>query len=375
VSSVEIRDVIKSFQSKDKQAALALDRVSFKAEEGEFLALLGPSGCGKSTLLRIIAGLESPDSGDVVIGGSRVNDVPAAKRRISMVFQNYALYPHLSVAENIVFGLKVRKVPAAERAARLERAASMLGLEDFLSRRPAELSGGQRQRVALGRAVVSQTDIVLMDEPLSNLDAKLRQQMREELRGLQQELGLTVIYVTHDQVEAMTMADHVVVMRKGAIEQSASPIELYQRPETVTVAGFIGAPPMNLLPAHYEGGSATITGTNEAVSFPLPDPGVGDIIVGARAEHLRIDGDGVVFTGTAKVVEYLGADTILGLDIGLPNRLMARLPGVVPLSLGQTVRLGIDRERVNVFASESGKRIEGGAGIDGAPIAAGAASS
>lgn len=359
MSSVEIRDVTKSFKSKDKQAALALDHVSFRAESGEFLALLGPSGCGKSTLLRIIAGLEAPDSGDVVIGDRRVNDVSAVKRRISMVFQNYALYPHLSVAENIVFGLKVRKVRAPEITVRLERAASMLGLGDLLNRRPSELSGGQRQRVALGRAVVSQTQIVLMDEPLSNLDAKLRQQMREELRGLQQELGLTVIYVTHDQVEAMTMADQVVVMRKGEIEQSASPITLYQRPETVTVAGFIGSPPMNLLPAEGDGGIVTVRGASGPISFPLSWPDTGDVVIGARAEHLSIDGRGIVFSGIAKVVEYLGADTILGLDIGQPAKLMARLPGVVPLTVGQTIRLGIDPSNINVFSAVSGRRIEG----------------
>ncbi|MGH8798004.1 MAG: ABC transporter ATP-binding protein, partial [Caldimonas sp.] len=205
MSSVEIRGIGKTFKSHDKASPPALSDVSFRAEAGQFLALLGPSGCGKSTLLRIIAGLESADAGDILIGDRRVNDVPAARRQIAMVFQNYALYPHLSVAENIVFGLKVRKVAPAERARRLQSVAEMLGLADYLERRPAQLSGGQRQRVALGRAIVGQSQIVLMDEPLSNLDAKLRQQMREELRSLQRELGLTVIYVTHDQVEAMTM--------------------------------------------------------------------------------------------------------------------------------------------------------------------------
>jgi ABC-type sugar transport system ATPase subunit len=362
VSSVEIRGVSKAFRTRDLALARAVDNVTFRAEAGQFLALLGPSGCGKTTLLRIVAGLETPDAGDVLIGERRVNDVPAAKRRIAMVFQNYALYPHLSVAENIVFGLKVRKVSAAERAQRLQEAARMLGLADYLGRKPSELSGGQRQRVALGRAVVSQAQIVLMDEPLSNLDAKLRQQMREELRGLQQQLGLTVIYVTHDQVEAMTMSDRVVVMRRGEVEQCASPIDLYQRPATVTVAGFIGSPPMNLLPATWQASAAEVVTASGALGFPValaqPPAGAHDVLVGIRAEHLRLSGDGVAIAGVARVVEYLGADTIVGLDIGMPDRLMARLPGVVRFSIGQPVRLRVDPADLSVFDAASGRRLE-----------------
>jgi ABC-type sugar transport system ATPase subunit len=358
MSAVEVRAVSKTFASGGKAAKPALHGVSFRAEAGQFLALLGPSGCGKSTLLRIVAGLESADSGDVLIGERRVNDVPAAKRRIAMVFQSYALYPHLSVAENIVFGLKVRKVPAEERARRLRDAAAMLGLVDYLERKPAQLSGGQRQRVALGRAIVGQSQIVLMDEPLSNLDAKLRQQMREELRSLQRELGLTVLYVTHDQVEAMTMADRVVVMRQGEIEQCASPVELYQRPASTVVAAFIGSPPMNLSPATIGGGAATLRSAS-APTFPhaLADAGERDVLIGIRPEQVRLGGAGVALAGTARTVEYLGADTIVGVDVGLPDKLMARLPGLVDIAPGSALEVRVDPAEASVFA-RSGRRLE-----------------
>jgi sn-glycerol 3-phosphate transport system ATP-binding protein len=361
VSAVEIRDVSKTFKGSDKTSPPALSGVSFRAEAGQFLALLGPSGCGKSTLLRIIAGLEHADAGDVLIGDRRVNDVPAARRQVAMVFQSYALYPHLSVAENIVFGLKVRKVPPEERAKRLQNAAAMLGLADYLERRPSQLSGGQRQRVALGRAIVGQSQIVLMDEPLSNLDAKLRQQMREELRGLQRELGLTVIYVTHDQVEAMTMADRVVVMRRGEIEQCAAPVELYQRPATTVVAAFIGSPPMNLLPATASGGTVVLRNA-EATTLPLAlpdgDAETNDVLVGIRAEHVRVGVAGVALAGIARSIEYHGADTIVGLDLGLADKLMARLPGLVEIALGERVEVRVDPAEISVFSAASGRRIE-----------------
>ena len=240
---IELEKVSKSWG--DVQA---VDQVSFTAPAGELLVVLGPSGCGKSTVLRLIAGLETVSAGAIRIEGKDVTGLPPAKRNLSMVFQSYALFPHLSVAENIVFGLKVRKLAAAERQRRLERAMELLGLQGLLLRKPAELSGGQRQRVALGRAIVSEAPVCLMDEPLSNLDAKLRHEMRREIRTLQQRLGITMIYVTHDQVEAMTMADKIVLLNAGRVEQFAPPEELYARPATVFAAGFIGTPPMNLLP-------------------------------------------------------------------------------------------------------------------------------
>src|SRR5499427_8450996 len=232
------------------------------------LVLLGPSGCGKSTTLRLIAGLEDVSAGVIRIGGEDVTHRPPAARHLSMVFQSYALFPHLSVAENIVFGLRVRRVPAAERLARLARVAGLLGLESLLGRKPSQLSGGQQQRVALGRAIIAETPVCLMDEPLSNLDAQLRLDMRREIRALQRTLGITMVYVTHDQIEAMSMADRVILMRAGRIEQDASPAELYEYPANTFVARFIGTPPMNLLPLVAGRGGAVIAGTDAPTVAP-----------------------------------------------------------------------------------------------------------
>src|SRR5918995_7455102 len=251
MAAVELEGVAKSWGG-----AAAVDGVSFCAPAGRLVALLGPSGCGKSTTLRLIAGLETANAGRIAIANREVTDLPPAKRGVSMVFQSYALFPHLSVAENIVFGLKVRDVPRAEREARLRRTAGILGLERLLDRRPSQLSGGQQQRVALGRAIVAETPVCLMDEPLSNLDAQLRVEMRREIRALQRRLGITMLYVTHDQVEAMTMADQVVLMKDGRIEQDAPPAELYERPASIFVARFVGTPPMNVVPAAAVGAQA-----------------------------------------------------------------------------------------------------------------------
>src|SRR6187401_1340296 len=264
-------------------SSAAVENVSFSAPDGHLVALLGPSGCGKSTTLRLIAGLETATAGMISIAGRDVTALPPAKRGVSMVFQNYALFPHLSVAENILFGLKVRDVPRVERDARLKRAAGILGLDALLERKPSQLSGGQQQRVALGRAIVAETKVCLMDEPLSNLDAQLRVEMRREIRALQRRLGITMLYVTHDQVEAMTMADQVVLMRNGRIEQVGSPDELYSKPATAFTAGFIGAPPMNLM-TH------------------------GAAIIGVRPEDMRIAPAGV--EARVESVEFLGADSL-----------------------------------------------------------------
>src|SRR6478609_1271474 len=233
--------------SKNWGAMRAVADVSLTAEAGSLLVLLGPSGCGKSTTLRLIAGLEQPDGGSIAIGSTDVTHLTPAQRKISMVFQSYALFPHLSVAENIVFGLRVRRVSRAERDERLRRVADIVGLSHLLERKPSQLSGGQRQRVALGRAIIAEARVCLMDEPLSNLDAKLRHEMRTEIRALQQRLGMTMVYVTHDQTEAMTMADRVILMRDGRIEQNGPPEALHSRPETAFTARFIGTPPMNLI--------------------------------------------------------------------------------------------------------------------------------
>src|SRR4029079_5144110 len=285
MSAIKLDRVVKCWGS-----ARAVDGVSLEAEEGSLLVLLGPSGCGKSTTLRLIAGLEQPDSGTVMIGGADVTHLTPAQRRIAMVFQSYALFPHLSVAENIVFGLRVRRVSRAERDARLKRVADIVGLSQLLDRKPSQLSGGQRQRVALGRAIVAEARVCLMDEPLSNLDAKLRHEMRIEICALQQRLGITMVYVTHDQTEAMTMADRVVLMRDGHVEQNGTPEELYSRPATAFTARFIGTPPMNLISQD-------------------------DRLIGIRPEHIRIvaqDGQ----AARVKTVEHLGADSIILCEIG-----------------------------------------------------------
>jgi sn-glycerol 3-phosphate transport system ATP-binding protein len=308
----------------------AVDDVSFAASAGSFLVLLGPSGCGKSTTLRLIAGLEAASSGRIRIGGADVTDLPPAKRRIAMVFQSYALFPHLSVAENIIFGLKVRRVSAAERAARLKRTAALLGLEKLLDRKPSQLSGGQQQRVALGRAIIAETPVCLMDEPLSNLDAQLRNEMRREIRALQQKLGITMVYVTHDQIEAMSMADQVILMREGRIEQDAAPDLLYAKPATVFAARFIGTPPMNILSMRRR-----------------------DLLLGIRPEEIALGTGG--HPARVESVEYLGADTIVACRIG-DEPLLVRAPGRVDLAPGAATRLSWTRDATHFFDAASGRR-------------------
>ena len=298
--------------------ATALEGVSVALPAGQFSVLLGPSGCGKSTLLRLIAGLDSPTEGRIRLDGADITDLPPSRRDLSMVFQSYALFPHLSVAENILFGLAVRRVKRADQRARLQRVAQMLGLDPLLDRRPSQLSGGQQQRVALARAVISERPVCLMDEPLSNLDAKLRAEMRVEIRALQQRLGLTMVYVTHDQVEAMTMADLIVVMNAGRVQQAASPRALYARPANTFCARFIGTPPMNLIPAEALAGHR-----------PLPS----GHLLGIRPEDVRLDPAGV--PARLAGVEYLGADQLAAFDLGPEGtaaRVLARLPARTPLA-------------------------------------------
>ena len=324
----------------------AVDAVSFRAEKGKFVVLLGPSGCGKSTLLRLVAGLEEVDQGRILIEGRDVTALDPTKRRLSMVFQSYALFPHLTVEENIVFGLKVRRLPAPERKARLERVAELVGLAQRLDHKPQQLSGGQRQRVALARAIVSQNPICLMDEPLSNLDAQLRQEMRVEIRALQRRLAMTVVYVTHDQVEAMSMADHVVLLRAGKIEQEGTPAELYSRPATTFAARFIGTPAMNLVALE----DGMIRGSRETV---LDGGRRGRLTLGIRPEHIRIAHDGIAATVTS--AEYHGADTVVTARVG-EESLLVRAPGQVALAAGAPVHLAWDRESLHLFESANGKR-------------------
>ncbi|KZK89137.1 sn-glycerol-3-phosphate import ATP-binding protein UgpC [Pseudovibrio sp. Ad5] len=328
----------------------AVDNVNLSVDGGSFTVLLGPSGCGKSTTLRLIAGLEEATSGQITIGGRDVTYHSPAQRDISMVFQNYALFPHISVAENILFGLKVRKVGRAERDERLKTAADLLGISQLLDRKPSQLSGGQQQRVALGRAIVSQKPVCLMDEPLSNLDAKLRQEMRVELRALQQQLGLTMVYVTHDQTEAITMADQVVLMNKGEVEQVATPKVIYERPASVFTARFIGTPPMNIVELDKVRSVTPVT----AQSL-LPDAPKG-CLLGLRPEDIRLTGENGV---PAQVIslEYMGADTLANCSVG-GEKLFVRVKGCTELSPGQNIGLAWDDKIPASFQRDTGKRRE-----------------
>ena len=312
----------------------AVDDVSFAFDAGTLNVLLGPSGCGKSTTLRLIAGLETSDTGRILIAQRDVTRLPPAARSIAMVFQSYALFPHLTVAENILFGLRVRRVPPAERTDRLSRVADLLGLKPLLERKPSQLSGGQQQRVALGRAIIAQAPVCLMDEPLSNLDAQLRAEMRSEIRALQRKLGITMVYVTHDQVEAMSMADRVVLMREGRIEQNGTPVELYERPANTFVARFIGTPPMNLLRLEAGAGGAVIAGTDGPVVL---DARFATGMLGVRPEHIDL----ALERGVRAVVdnvEYLGGDSLVGCRVG-GQPLAARVAGSVGVSRGDPVWL------------------------------------
>ena len=347
MSSIETHNLIKEW-GRDR----AVDGVSFHVAEGSLTVLLGPSGCGKSTILRMIAGLEEVTSGNITIAGQDVTHKDAAKRGVSMVFQSYALFPHLNVRENILFGLKVRGISAAERKKRLTDVAAMVGLEGLLHRKPSKLSGGQQQRVALARSIVSQQPVCLMDEPLSNLDAKLRNEMREEIRALQQKLGLTMIYVTHDQTEAMTMADQVVLLQNGRIEQIAPPYELYEHPATAFAARFIGSPPMNIVQLDLIDDRAALS----AISRRMPVPqGTRGWSIGVRPEEIKLGQQGL----PAKVgtVDFLGAETVIRLFHG-KQTLFARTNGRAELLPGDQVMVSWSPDAVHVF-NEKGLRHDG----------------
>lgn len=342
MSTLILEDLTKQYGE-----AAAIQGVGFTAPAGSFTVLLGPSGCGKSTTLRMIAGLDTPTSGRILIGERDVTHLPPSQRRISMVFQSYALFPHLSVRENILFGLKVRKEPASEYPRRLQRVADLLGLTALLDRKPSQLSGGQQQRVALGRAVISEAPVCLMDEPLSNLDAQLRHDMRREIRGLQQALGITMVYVTHDQTEAMSMADQVVLLRSGRIEQLDTPDGLYARPATEFAARFIGTPPMNLIDLAAHDGGHAIAG---AAGAPVPNTPAGAVRLGVRPEHLRIDAQGR--PATVESVEYFGADSIVVCRIGDSRGVAVRVAGHLRASAGDALGLSWQPEHQHFFAAD-----------------------
>jgi multiple sugar transport system ATP-binding protein len=403
MARVEFSEVTKEFAD----GVRAVENLNLRIDDGEFVVLVGPSGCGKTTALRMTAGLEAISEGTISIGDRVVNDVPSAKRDIAMVFQNYALYPHMSVFENMAFGLQQQRLTKKEIERRVREIAQLLELDQYLGRKPRALSGGQRQRVAMGRAIVREPAVFLMDEPLSNLDAKLRVQMRAEIRALQREIGTTTIYVTHDQVEAMTMGDRVAVLRRGVLQQVATPHALYHRPTNVFVAEFIGSPAMNLFAVPVDHGRELVLDSSDRISAPAwavdQLSGLSRVVVGIRPEDLHIDGDGGGLQANVQGVEDLGAEVIAHLEVesgvatsrhireladelddprlesGLrraartvTNRgdrvhIVARLAANVRVREGERLRLTFDADKVHLFDVESGlalKRPDGGLAAD-----------
>ena len=346
MSFIELNDVAKYWGD-----VKAVEKFNLKIEEGDFVVLLGPSGCGKSTTLRLIAGLESVSSGEIIIDGQNVNNLDPSLRNISMVFQSYALFPHLSVQENIIFGLKVRKVNKEERGTKLAGVAEKVGLSKLLDRKPSELSGGQRQRVALARAIINENPICLMDEPLSNLDAKLRHQMRAEIRSPQKDLKITLVYVTHDQTEAMSMADKVVLMNEGEIVQQGRPKILYEEPENTFAAKFIGNPPMNLINLEFDNDENFIPIDGE--KFFVSKKSVKKTILGIRPEDFEISKKGIKCM--ISDLDYQGADVVLSLKLGKQS-IFAKFESKIIDEISDHVFLTWDKNKSHYFDFESGIR-------------------
>jgi sn-glycerol 3-phosphate transport system ATP-binding protein len=354
VGAIAIREVVKRYGSGAK-ANQVIHGVNAEIADGEFVVIVGPSGCGKSTLLRMVAGLEEISGGQISIAGRVVNDVEPAERDIAMVFQNYALYPHMTVFENMAYGLKIQKVPVPEIKARVDKAAGILQLGALLARKPRELSGGQRQRVAMGRAIVRQPQVFLFDEPLSNLDAKLRAQTRLEIQKLHRELGVTSLFVTHDQVEAMTLAQRMIVMNAGRMEQIGTPEEVYQRPATTFVAGFIGSPPMNLIRGVADGMTFNVAGP--ALALPTAAPRNGDLILGLRPEHAALETGPSGWPLRVEMVEMLGAERLVHGRLG-DELFTIRIDGtLVPPSIGDVVSLRMDARHLHWFDAETRQRV------------------
>jgi len=351
-TSVELHSVVKRYGEVE-----VIHGVDLRIEPGEFVVFVGPSGCGKSTLLRMIAGLEPISGGTLAIDGQRMNEVPAAKRGIAMVFQSYALYPHMSVYQNLAFGLETARFPKAEIAERVAKAAKILRIEPLLKRKPKQLSGGQRQRVAIGRAIVRDPRIFLFDEPLSNLDAELRVQMRVEIAKLHRDLGNTMIYVTHDQVEAMTMADKIVVLQSGIIEQVGTPLELYNTPSNRFVAGFLGSPKMNFLGARIAGSdsnSVRVAVAGGEITLPRPTAGTGDVTIGIRPEHIGLQPESGIKLAdvTVDLVEQLGGQTMIYATTGDGQSLTIAVDGQRHLALGSTLTTYLDPARCHLFGAD-----------------------
>jgi sn-glycerol 3-phosphate transport system ATP-binding protein len=344
MARLTLRDVSKRFGEETVLHAASID-----VADGEFLVLVGPSGCGKSTLLRIVAGLIEPTSGEIAIDGRVVNDLEPRERDVAMVFQNYALYPHMSVRKNLAFPLKLAGVPAADVSRRVDETAALLGLGELLDRKPGTLSGGQMQRVALGRALIRSPRIFLFDEPLSNLDAKLRTEMRAEISRLHRRLGITTLYVTHDQAEAMTMGTRICVLEGGIVQQVGTPMEVFERPQTAFVASFIGSPPMNLVRGRAEGGRFRAG----ALDVPCPVGLEGELVLGVRPHQVSPGAD---FTLSIEHVEELGSQTLLHAEVDGQPFLISR-EGHAPVPSGQEVGVTLASEDLHWFDAQSGKRL------------------
>jgi len=356
MAKVELKGVCKAFGVTN--VILGID---VKIADGEMVVIVGPSGCGKSTLLRMIAGLETVTEGEVRIGERRVNELEPRERDIAMVFQNYALYPHMSVYDNMAYGLRIRRLTKAQIDDAVRKAGAILELDGLLDRKPRQLSGGQRQRVAMGRAIVREPAVFLFDEPLSNLDAKLRVQMRLEIKKLHRTLGTTMIYVTHDQVEAMTLADRLIVMNKGVAEQVGAPIDVYDRPATTFVAGFIGSPAMDFLMARVDTDGASLAlGCGGVVACPpAPAADAGrPVVVGVRPEHWIVNPQNATgVNAVAEVIEPLGADTIVHGLIGSSAPVAVRMPGHQRIQPGEVLAIGVEPRNVHLFDPETGRRL------------------
>lgn len=351
MADLSLRKLVKVYGKTEVLHGIDLD-----VADGEFVVLVGPSGCGKSTTLRMIAGLEEISSGEVNIGGRLVNNLEPKERDIAMVFQNYAIYPHMSVRKNIGFGLRTAKMAKSDKERRIDEVASILGMTDLLDRRPNQLSGGQRQRVAIGRAMVRDPAVFLFDEPLSNLDAQLRTQMRLEIKKLHQRVGNTIIFVTHDQVEAMTLADRIVIMRDGHIQQVGTPYEVYHRPANMFVAQFIGAPSMNMLKGTWHDGKVQLHGGLSIPAGGKAAAGGSEVVLGLRPDDLVVGDDAPLFKGQVNVLEPLGADTLV--YVGVEGKeVIAKASGRTPPELGATVNLSADPENIYLFDAGSGEAL------------------
>ncbi|MFL5200231.1 MAG: ABC transporter ATP-binding protein [Microvirga sp.] len=352
------RIVIEGVTKVFRGGVVAVDDVSIEVGDGEFLVLVGPSGCGKTTLLRIVAGLEEVTDGEVMIGDTLVTDMPPRDRDVAMVFQNYALYPHMTVADNLSIGLRLRRRPKSEVNDRVAEVAHILGLDSLLERRPAELSGGQRQRVAMGRAMVREPQAYLMDEPLSNLDAKLRVQMRAELARIRDRMKTTTLYVTHDQVEAMTLGDRICVMQDGRVAQIGAPLTVYRRPASVFVARFLGSPPMNIVPARVErvnGGAAALAGGGAfALDGAAAGAAEGAILLGFRPEDIALAAPDGRPSAVVQAVELLGAETILAATLDGGGDIAVRAPRDLTARPGERIGLAVEAQALHLFDPQTG---------------------